>query len=105
MLGLNSPSAGQHAVIADAVKNLGQDMLEDAADELGRAERHRAPALSSRAAIVFVSKADAGLVHGDQAAVGNGDMVGEQHREPEQEPWLRVAKVLDSASGPNAHRQ
>ena len=62
--------------MADAVKTFRQHMSEEAADEFVRRQCHDALALGIITAIVFVAEGDAGLVHGDQAAVRDGDAMG-----------------------------
>lgn len=68
--------AGQQAVMADAMEAFGQHMSEEAADEFVWRQRHDALTLGTIAAIVFVAEGNAGLIHGDQAAVRDGDAVG-----------------------------
>ena len=64
----------EQAVIANAMKPLGQDMQEEAADELIGGEGH--VFLSIVVAIVFPSEADPAVVDVTQAIVGNGDAMG-----------------------------
>ena len=66
---------GEQAVMADTVEALGQDMEQEAADELVRAERHDLLPGDAFAAIVFVAEGDAGLVEADEPAVGDGHAV------------------------------
>ena len=68
--------AGEQAVMANAVKSPGQDMQQEAADELCRFERHHLMACGAIAAVILVAKGDAGLVEGEQSSVRNGDAVG-----------------------------
>jgi hypothetical protein len=61
-----------------AVEALGQDVDEDAADNLVRAERHGG--VAARPFHALDLEGDARLVGGDQAAVGDGDALGvERH--------------------------
>ena len=67
---------GEEAVVADAVEAGGQDVDQEAADELAGGEGHQlAPGLAL-GAVVLPAEGDAALVEGDQAAVGDGDAVG-----------------------------
>ena len=62
--------------MADAVEALGQHMRQEAADELGRLERHGLVAAGPLDAVVLVCEGDARLVSGDQAPVRDGNPVG-----------------------------
>src|SRR5262245_8933925 len=62
--------------VADAVEALGQDVDEEAADELMRAERHGGVAAWPLDPVVLDLEGDARRIGGDQAAVGDGDAVG-----------------------------
>ena len=68
--------AGEQAVVADAVETLGEDVAEEAADELADVERHGRVAAGSLDPIVLDLERDASLVECDQAAVRDGDTVG-----------------------------
>src|SRR5271166_2755870 len=68
--------SGEQAVVADAVEAFGQDVGEEATDELVRAERHDLLARAAVGAVVLVPEGDALLVERDQPAVGDGDAVG-----------------------------
>ena len=60
--------------MADAVEAAGHGMLQEAANELVRGERHDlGPAVL---AIVFPGEADLTVIEPHQAAVGDGDAVG-----------------------------
>jgi len=67
---------GEQAVVADAVEALGQDMDEEAADELLCCERHHLVAVGAFDPIVLVLEADTVFVERDQSAVSDGDAVG-----------------------------
>ena len=68
--------AGEQAVVADAMEAGWQDMDEEAADELFGGERHDLGAVAAFSAVVLPCEGDAGMIGGDQAAVGDGDAVG-----------------------------
>src|ERR1700681_4962830 len=60
--------SGEQAVVADAVEAFGQDVHEEAADELTGGERHPLVSRSAVGAIILVPEGDAVLVEGDQPA-------------------------------------
>ena len=62
--------------MADAVEALGQDVEQEAADELAGHEGHGPVSLLPVATVVLVSERDAVRVEGDQPAVRDGDAVG-----------------------------
>ena len=64
---------GEQAVVADAVQALGQDVDEEAADELVCCERHHLVAIGAFDPIVLVLEADSVFVERDQSAVGDSD--------------------------------
>ena len=66
---------GEQAVVTDAVEALGQNVHEEASDELVDGQRHGAVAGVAVAAVILVSEGDVGLVERDQAPVGDGDAV------------------------------
>ena len=68
--------AGEQPVVTDAVEALGQDVEQEAPDELVGREGHRTKPRPSVAAVVLVAKGDATLVESEQAAVRDGDAVG-----------------------------
>jgi hypothetical protein len=70
------PALASSPQCRDAVEALGQDVEQEAADELARIERHGPVALVPVATVVLVSERHAGLVERDQPAVGDGDAVG-----------------------------
>src|SRR6195952_1745946 len=61
--------AGEQAVVADAVEALGQDVQEEAPDELVRGQRQGAVALRPVAAIVLDAEGDGGRVEADEPPV------------------------------------
>src|SRR5713226_5123080 len=64
---------GQQSVVTDAVEPVGQNVEQEAPDELVGRERHRAKARLAVAAVVLVAEAHAVLVEGEQAAGREGD--------------------------------
>jgi hypothetical protein len=62
-------TAGEQAVVADAVEALWEDMQEKAPDELVDGERHGALTVWAIAAVIFVAEGHARLIKGDQPAV------------------------------------
>ena len=69
-------TAGEQAVVTDAVKAGRQDVDQESADELGGSECHDLLAITAFGTIVFPSESDSTAVAGDQPAVGDGDAVG-----------------------------
>ena len=67
---------GEQAVMTDTVEALGQDVDEEAADELVCCERHHLVAIRAFDPIVLVVEADSIFVERDQSAVGDGDTMG-----------------------------
>ena len=67
---------GEQAVMTDTVEALGQDVDEEAADELVCCERHHLVAIGAFDPIVLVLEADSIFVERDQSAVGDGDAMG-----------------------------
>src|SRR5271155_5669646 len=67
---------GEQAVVADAVQALGQDVDEEAADELVYCERHDLVAIGAFESIVLVFEADSVFVEREQPAVGDGNAMG-----------------------------
>ena len=59
--------------MANAVEPARQDVKQEAADELVRAQRHDLLAVRTIAAIVLLAEGDAGLVESDQPPVRDGD--------------------------------
>ena len=71
--GLDAIAASKQAVVTDAVEALGQDVDEEAADELVDVERHRGVATRSFDPVVLDLEGDLPAVERDQAAVRDGD--------------------------------
>jgi hypothetical protein len=62
--------------MANAVKAVGQDVRQEAADELVRIERHDAVARFALAPAILPFEADSGALEGNEARIGDGDAVG-----------------------------
>src|ERR1700722_13608891 len=97
-------AARPQAVMADAVKALGQYMKHEAADELGGRQRHGLVAGRPFDPIVLVAERDASLVGVDQPAVGRwrrGACSARGRPEPavvrRTEAWRRRASGCDRA--------
>src|SRR5882672_7089794 len=73
--GLGTVAAGEQAIVANAVEALGQDVDEEAADELAEVERHRGVPARSLDPVVLDLEGDTPLVERDQATVRDGDTV------------------------------
>ncbi len=77
---LGAPAVGEQSVVADAVEALGQDVDEEASDELLRGQRHDLLPVASPIGIwgpvVLPLEGHAAVVEGDETAVGDGDAVG-----------------------------
>src|SRR6516162_6147100 len=67
---------GQKPVVTNAMEALRQDVDEEAADELTCCERHNFVARLAVATTILVTEGDAGLVEGNQSAIGDGNTVG-----------------------------
>src|ERR1043166_3928142 len=68
--------ACEQTIVADAMEAVGQNVDEEAADELVCCERHALVAIAPFDAIVLPLEGDAVVVAADQPAVGDGDAVG-----------------------------
>src|SRR5262245_57341594 len=68
-----SGAAGEQAVVANAMEALRQDMQQEAANELGRRQRHGGVAAWPFDPVVLDLEGDAALVGVVQAPVGDGD--------------------------------
>src|SRR5271170_4069898 len=73
---VGASSLGEQAIVADAVQALGQDVDEEAANELVRCERHHLVAIGAFESIVLVFEADSVFVEREQPAVGDGNAMG-----------------------------
>jgi hypothetical protein len=73
---LGALPVGEQAVVAYPVEALGQDMQEEAADELVGGERHSLVTAFLRGAVVLALKGDVMLIEGDETGVGDGDPMG-----------------------------
>ena len=72
---LGAPAVGEETVVADAVETVGQDVDQEAADELVGVERHKLVASVALGPVILPFESDALAVEGDEPAVGNGDPV------------------------------
>jgi hypothetical protein len=72
---LGASAVGEETVVADAVETVGQDMDEEAADELVDGERHRLGPLTAVGAVVLPLEGHACTGDADQPAVGDRDAV------------------------------
>ena len=61
--------------MADAVEPVGQDVDQEAADELVGGERHQLVACSNLGRVILPFESHALAVEGDEPAVGNSDAV------------------------------
>ena len=80
-----SDVTSKQAIVADAVEAWGQDVQQEAADELIDGDAHGLMARPAFASIVFEAERDPAFIQGDEPAVSDGDPVcvsGEigQHR-------------------------
>ena len=66
---------GEEAVVTDAVKSVGQDVDQKAADELVGIERHELVASVALGPVILPFESDALAVEGDEPAVGNSNPV------------------------------
>src|SRR5499425_312870 len=66
---------GEEAVVTDAMKSIGQDMDQEAADELVGVERHKLIASVAFGPVILPFESDALAGEGDEPAVGNSSAV------------------------------
>ena len=103
--------AGEQPVVADAMETLGQDVEQEAPDELVGAERHCAIPRLPVAAVILVAEGHAALVESDEPAVRDGDAMGVageigEHRFGPGEGRLGVDEpVLPLAAARDARRR
>ena len=71
----------------DALKAAGQDVQQEAPDELVNIERHAL--WGAAAGVVLPSKTDAAVVESEKAAVGDGDPMGVTAQIGEHLAWPR----------------
>src|SRR5438132_8097686 len=77
-VGYGEEPAGQcieEAVVTDAMKSVGQDMDQEAADELVGVERHKLIASVALGPVILPFERDALAVEGDEPAIGNSSTV------------------------------
>src|SRR6266568_5056889 len=70
----------EEAVVADAMEAAGQDVDQEAADELVDGERHHLGLVAAVGAVVLPPEGHAGVVEGDEPAVRDGDAVGVERK-------------------------
>jgi len=70
-----SRTAGEQAVMPDAVEATRQDMEQETADELVDRERHDLLPIAAVTAVILVAEGDVRFVERDQATVRDGDPV------------------------------
>src|SRR5262245_40385624 len=66
---------GEEAVVTDAMQSVGQDMDQEAADELVGVERHKLIASVALGPVILPFESDALAGEGDEPAVGNSSAV------------------------------
>lgn len=71
-----SIAVGQKSVVANAMKATWQDVQKEAAHELVGVQGHRLVASAALGAVILPAECDASLVHGEKAAVRDGDAMG-----------------------------
>ena len=71
---LPSVAVAQEAIVADALEPAGEDVKQEATDELLGAEGHHLRVVV--VAIVLPTEADPAILHLEQAMIGDGDTVG-----------------------------
>ena len=79
--------------MADAVEAFGQDVDEEAADELVSCERHPLVSVTALDPIVLPPEGDALLVEGDQAAVGDGDALAVSGERPRNTAKFLIVRI------------
>jgi len=72
---LGPPAVGEQTVVPDALEAVGQDMNEEAADELIGVERHQLVASAELGPVILPFESHALAVEGDEPAVGNSGAV------------------------------
>ena len=73
--GLGAHGVGEEAEMADTMEARGQDMEEEAADELIGAQAQGFVAFARLSPIIVVLEGDAVFIAGDESAVGDRDTV------------------------------
>ena len=72
---LGAPAIGEETVVSDAVETVGQDVDQEAADELVGVERHELVAGVALGPVILPFESHALAVEGDEPAVGDSDPV------------------------------
>src|SRR5712691_3553468 len=73
---VGASAVGEKAVVADAMKAGGQDVDQEAADELVDGKRHYLGPVAPVGAVILPPEGHAGVVEGDKPTVRDGDAVG-----------------------------
>ncbi len=73
---LGTAAIGEEPVMADAVEASGQDVEQEASDELSYRQVHGLVQITVFGPVVLPLEGYILVVEGDEAAVGNGDTVG-----------------------------
>src|SRR5271169_1849182 len=77
---VGASAIGEEAVVADAMETAGQDVDQEAADELVDGERHHLGPVALVGAVIFPPEGHAGVVEGDEPAVRDGDAVSVERK-------------------------
>ena len=72
---LGASAVGEETVVTDAVETVGQDVDEEAADELVAIKRHKLVASDALGAVILPFERHALAIEGDEPTVGNGNPV------------------------------
>lgn len=72
---VGAAAIGEETIVADAMESGGQDVDEEAANELVDGEGHHLGAFASFGAVVLPLEGDASVVDRDEPTVGDGDAV------------------------------
>ncbi len=73
---LGAAAVGEETIVTDAVETVGQDVDQEAADELVGVERHEFVASLELGPVILPFESHALAVESDEPAVGNSDTVG-----------------------------
>ena len=105
---LSSVAVGEQSEVADLDEAGGQDMEQEAADELDRVERHDAAAVVMPG--VAPAEAHLAVIEAEESSVGDGNPMGVagqvlQHVFGSAEGRLGVDHPLSSGAGPRAESE
>ena len=73
---LSAPAVGEETLVSDAVETVGQDVDEEAADELVGLERYELVASVGLGPVILPFESHAFAIKSDEPAAGNRDPVG-----------------------------